>query len=659
MKKFLLVILMIGILAAGFTAVQNDAAEWSVRDVEITVDLEDVILISGDLHMTVEEMVAALRDRGATAVGVREASILRYHQEGLLTVIPGSGIIHASRLTGEAHPALAELLEQNKIRRNGTYLLLEDRTLAERIISKLQDKLQNPVAVHLQQPFTVIELSESMGKVLDLRVGLDPRDIELLRNLGLRMVPRPNNMYLHSEKAVEEALAPFLAVEPEMLSAIVFEGSEVTGFPQYLEQTAARLNEAGVPFGIIEFSERQAGVERLSALTGYRTILVHPNQPNKTEQSIVTSVRERRVRVAYLRVPLTETNAAEKLLALTENVTTALAGQNYSGGPARPIQLPGHTPVAVLLMVLSTAAAATLLFTEILRAEPCPLWLVFVIISAGLLILFPLLSTNLALQAISLLAAVIFSVLAVVSQQYNRLPAIEMNNKSALLWALGTIIRSFIIVAAGGAIIVGLTSNPHFTGGTALFRGVKVVHILPLLLVVPLAFIRIYYHEVTKWNLPRTVLTVRELMSQSVRISYIAAFAVLAVAVFLYVGRTGHTGGLPVPGLELRLRALLDAALVVRPRFKEFLVGYPLAVLGLALVAKGSRTALTSALVAFSSIALISMANTFMHFTTPTPFTNALIRSFNGLWVGLLLGVIGYTVLCILLSIWEKTVKDV
>lgn len=657
MKKILLVIMIMGIAAGIFTAVQNDAAEWQMRDVEIAVDFDDVMQLARDANMTMDEMLVKLRDLGVTAVGTREAAVQRYRRFGALTVVQGSDIIHNWRLTGEAHPVLVPLLVNSQIRPNTTYILLSDEELAARLVRKAELKLQKPVRAHLEQQPLLVEIDEDLSRVLSLRIGLDPNDTALLRSAGLRMVPRPDNAFLKSEEAVTETLDEFLSLPQEFLSAIVFEGTEVTGFPKHLGPAAEAIRDAGLPFGIIEFLDRQAGIDALSAKTGYRTVLVHPNQPGKTAQSIVNSVRERRVRVVYLRFPLTEPDAVDKSLDLVAGAVEALTTNGYRGGAARAVELPGHGPVQLLLILLGVAAAAALLVAEILRSERCPLWLVFIAALAGLLALFPLVSLNLALQLVSLLAVIIFSALAVVSQQLNRQPAEARDSRGALLWALATLVRTFLLVAAGGALVVALTSAPVFAGGTALFRGVKLVHVLPLLLIVPTAVARVYYHDIVRWTPAEAGRVLREMFARPVLVSYVITFTALAVAAVFYVGRTGHTGGIPVPGLELRIRELLDTVLLVRPRFKEFLIGYPLAVVALALLAKGSRSALTTVLLCAAAIAPISMANTFMHFTTPTPFYSALLRSFNGLWTGMLIGAALYGTLLLLASLWEKALN--
>lgn len=657
MKIVLLLLFTVGVLVGGYIAVQNDAAEWSWRDVEISVDFEEVQQLAREAKLAPAEILAQLRSLGVTAVAIREAEVRRYLNEGALTAVTGSQLIHGWRLTGESSSVLLPLLEGKQIQPSTTYLLLEDKELAQRLVRKAELKLQKPVRAHFnRQPF-LIEIDEYLDRVLNLRIGLDPADVALLRQAELRLVPRPDNAFLTSEAAVRETLSEFLALPKKLLSAIMFDGPEVTGYPDHLAAAADAIHESGQALGIVEFTKRPAGIAQLSALVGYQTILIHQNQPGRPVQSIVNSVQERRVRLVYIRLPLDEANPVAESLALVENVTESLATSGYRGAPARAVRLPGHEPLQLLLMLLGLAATTALLVFAILRRETSLLWFIFIGTFAGLLLLFPLFSVNVALQFSSVLAALLFSILAVVSQQLNRLPSPAKDNMAAISWSLVTMCRTFLLVAAGGALVAALPSTPYFAGGTALFRGVKLVHVLPLAVLVPLAVSRIYYCNVPNWTMIRLVRLTGNFLSRPLQLAYLLAFLIFAAVGFFYVARTGNVPGVPVLALELRLRELLDYILVFRPRFKEFLFAYPAALLGLILLAKGSRSALTTVLIVIGAIAPVSMANTFMHFTTPTAFYSALFRSFNGLWTGVVVGLILYGVLILLTPIWEDKVK--
>ena len=250
---------------------------------------------------------------------------------------------------------------------------------------------------------------------------------------------------------------------------------------------------------------------------------------------------------------------------------------------------------------------------------------------AGLGAVFPLFGYNNALQAVSILAAMIFPLLAVITQQFKRLPREAKGGREALLWALAALVRTFLVTIAGGLVVLGLTSTPYFISGLPLFRGVKVMHTLPLLIVAAYAVIRLVYAHVKVGTRRELIAFGRQVLSRPVLFGHVLTFLVLAAAGYIYVGRTGHTAGIPVLDVEQQLRLLLGDALGVRPRFKEFLIGYPLALLGLLLLARGYRNLIVAALLTAGSIAFISVANTFMHFTTPSYIT--LLRSFNGPWL--------------------------
>ncbi|MBS4009054.1 MAG: hypothetical protein KGZ45_11625 [Clostridium sp.] len=657
MKSILILLFVVGVLAGVYTAVQNDAAEWSWRDVEISIAFEEVRQLAWETNLEPAEILGKLRSLGVTAVAIREADVKRYVHDGVLTVVTGSQLIHDRRLFGESNSVLLPLPEGKQIQPNTTYLLLEDKALAERLVHKAKLKLRKPVRAYFNRQPYLIEIDENLDRVLNLRIGLDPADVALLREADLRLVPRPDNAVLTSEAAVRETLDEFFALPPEFLSAVMFDGPEVTGYPDYLTVAAEVIRESGQALGIIEFTERPAGISQLSALLGYQTILIHPNQPGRPVQSIVNSVQERRVRLIYIRLPLDKANPLAESLEFVENVTKSLAANGYRGALARAVSLPGHEPLQLLLMLQGLAAAAALLVYTISRRETCMLWLVFIGTFAALMILFPLFSVNVALQVGSVLAALLFSILAVVSQQLNRLPSPAKDNITALSWALITMCRTFLLVAAGGALVAALPSTPYFAGGTALFRGVKLVHVLPLAVLLPLAISRIYYSHVTNWTPARLARVISDFLSSPIKIIYLLSFLILVMVGFLYVARTGNVPGVPVLALELHLRVLLDSILVVRPRFKEFLFAYPAALLGLTLLAKGSRSAMTTALVVIGAVAPVSMANTFMHFTTPTAFYSALFRSFNGLWTGVVVGLILYGIFILFTRVWENKVK--
>ncbi|MBS3949032.1 MAG: hypothetical protein KGZ57_12190 [Dethiobacter sp.] len=636
MKKILFALTIAGLLAAVLAAVVSGLAERRHREVEIAVDLEDVQVLARDSGATVYETLTRLRDLGATAVGLREGAVSCYLQDGRLSVARGGELQSSFRLTGQVNPRLQLLLERGAIRLEAVYLLTEDNELASRLLEAARLKLGRPVRFIFDSSPYVLEVSDDLDRVLSLRAGLDQREVAMVRELGLRVVARPDNPFVKSEESVRKTMEAFLSLPQDLLSAVVFEGKEVTGFPDKLEVTAASLNEKGIAFGVVEIVGQQSGVTTLAARTGGRAVLVHANAPTATAQSMINAVRERRVRLLYFRMPLHDPELPLSGPALLAEVTSELAQYGHYGGPARPLPHPLQHTALLLLSFLGVAAAAGLLGVEILRKEEPWLWLVPAAALLAQLSAWVVLPDYLARQLSAIAAAIVLPTLVVVSQQLNRLPDNSLAGRSAVGWSLLTMLRTFLLIAAGGLAIFGLTATPYFSAGAVAFRGVKLVHTVPLLLVAMVAIMRFYGPR--EWVWPELVAFWRRMLSQPVLVAYLFLLVSLAVLAYIYVARTGHAAGMPVAELELRLRALLGDLLLVRPRLKEFLFGYPLAVLGLSVLAMGRRDAYTATLLTLAAVAPVSMTNTFMHFTASLPII--LLRSFNGLWLGVLLGLL-------------------
>jgi len=119
-------------------------------------------------------------------------------------------------------------------------------------------------------------------------------------------------------------------------------------------------------------------------------------------------------------------------------------------------------------------------------------------------------------------------------------------------------------------------------------------------------------------------------------------FAWHAIAVVMALGiiglallRTGNDPGMGVSGLELKFRSILDHVMGVRPRTKEFMIGHPAMLLGIGMLLT-RRRAWGLSLVALGVLGQVSLLNTFCHIHTPLAIT--IFRAFNGLWLGLVIG---------------------
>ena len=225
---------------------------------------------------------------------------------------------------------------------------------------------------------------------------------------------------------------------------------------------------------------------------------------------------------------------------------------------------------------------------------------------------------SLARKGMALMAVIIYPVLSV---------TIFLKNKPAGLGkAIWLLLKMTLVSLIGALLMVGLLADKSFMYTLDQFMGVKLAHLAPVV------FIMIVFW-VLKDERGKTWQKIMRLLDYPVTVKYVILLGFLAVVLLVYILRTGNEGA-AVSTWELALRARLDDLLAVRPRTKEFLIGHPLMLLMLFL---GYRDKYLPIL-AVAVIGQVSLVNTFAHIHTP--LVVSLIRTFNGLWLGIILGLI-------------------
>lgn len=191
-----------------------------------------------------------------------------------------------------------------------------------------------------------------------------------------------------------------------------------------------------------------------------------------------------------------------------------------------------------------------------------------------------------------------------------------------LLWSAVTL--------AGGLIVHGLGSTPEYYFGLEGVRGVKLLLVGPLGMMVFLLLSREDRKRIGE----------RPITSHHLFVGGVLLIVVLG----LYLLRSGNYPVLGASDFERHLRDAMEHFFGARPRFKEFLIGHPLAMLGFYIQTQRSsgQNFLTDgrAWILAGSIGQISILNTFLHFHSPV--TLGLLRTIHGLWLGILLA----TLLC-------------
>ncbi len=492
-------------------------------------------------------------------------------------------------------------------------------------------------------PLDVRELREAIFPRRPGRAWLSLEELKRARETGLALYWRLDAWA--APLAFSRLLDALLALEPRGL-LFVMPPSE----PEALLRDSERLRALGVALAWDERSAPLPRALRLKALLERGVRRLVRAHVLKREERVALDVRAFAAR--YRRAVLERTVRLLELRALSRDqlakdartLTATLTRLGFALGPPASIEpfRPSGPGVWVLLWlgVLSALALAILRLFEpkssgrVARRGLKPLmvmggWALGVLGGGLALIAAP----EAARPAAAWLTAVLTPILAFVPLQ-SRPPQTALEAFRA--WA-----ATSAIAALGGLVAAGfLSDEAHFLKLEA-FRGVKAALALPVLIAAVLAL-----------NDPQTRAALRTRHGRGA--SGLVGAAVVGV-LFVVLLRSGNVaeggllGGLWPPALlelERRVRDALDAWLLVRPRFKEFLVGQPALWLGLQLRRRlfnprAQPWALGLQLIGL--LAPVSIVNSFAHLHTPLGVT--LLRTLHGVWLGLLLGLLGQTLL--------------
>ena len=117
------------------------------------------------------------------------------------------------------------------------------------------------------------------------------------------------------------------------------------------------------------------------------------------------------------------------------------------------------------------------------------------------------------------------------------------------------------------------------------------------------------------------------------RIDGVASMVFLLAVFVYYIYRTGNSA--TTSSAELAFRNFLENTLVIRPRTKEMIVGWPMLLLFIWSLRRGMKF-LPMVFGLGMTIGLVSVVNTFLHIRTP--FLISLLRTGWGVLFGLLIG---------------------
>ena len=624
-------LIAVSIIACVIVGAFRINVENNYKNVQIALRYTDVLSIAEQTKTSVESVLREFKDLGATTLFVRENTVLpavkgdfsNYKEQGEVTVFDGYLMKGFYKDTLDIKPQLNYIVTGNEQIANTIY----------------QEFLLKNIAVKqfASEGSYFIEVGDFTNALSTVGVGFNNEDLDIAANLGYTISPQVRGWSVPSKESIAFLIDNLRSIKN--LGAVYFADAEIPGAAS--EEMAAFISEGQL--GFVEFfSNKQKGFSTLAKKSSdqgktFRVMRLHTltdeevkkYKPQEIMDRYGLALRERNLRTFLFKMANT-TNVIKDVEDLKTNLTNfknmaekhgyVVTGemQNYNVRTGNYILslLAGIAAIAVFVFLLDLLGFTTLGYI---------LGGVAFIGYAGLLKLSP----SVGLRAMAFFGAVIFPTYAVAS---------VIDEKPRKFKETLTAFLKVSIISFGGALtIIGTLSRTSFGLGIDVFSGVKIAHIVPILFVLGIAIYKKHGFDVAYYKKMLTG-----------RVSYLAigVIGVVAVALFIYITRTGNNGG--VTDLELKFRKLLDNTLGVRPRTKEFLIGYPILV---SMLHFGYKEKYLPFLV-FAAIGPVSLINTHAH--VHTPILVSLIRSGYGIVIGFILGLITIQVLKLIVKVMKK-----
>lgn len=632
LKLVLWLLVLAGFAFGVRSAVTRYNVERNNRRVEVTVDYAELRSMAAAQGGPMAQVLSAFKAAGVTSVALSEDTV--------------GGLVDSRRLD----------VRTTGPEGDGT-LLVDAGGAGPATLARVQDALKAKTRLGgVSLSSAGLAVAEPWQYVRGVGLGLDPAEVAQVQAAGLGIVGRVSNYNGVNDAGLTWVLH---GLQEQGVRNVIFSGDAVLGFKGYVvddpkdpEQgsTASALQNFGIGYGSVEFG-KQKGDQALAKAAAGQTVRVHTitgaemlsaTVPGNV-QRFALAARERNIRLLYVRLFTEEEDPVKFNADYVEKVVKALERGGMVTGTAHGYGPLGVGTVPKAVMGLGLAAAFVLLVdavTGLLSGGAGRLPAAVAGLGAVACAAAPLVPSSLGVKAAAFAAAVVFPSLALLHADLLA-PARRPPHGAALR----RFFSACAITSLGIATVVGLLADRLFLIKVDAFAGIKLAHVLPVLLVAAVVGLGLRAAPPERpWGrvLDAARRRIATVAGQPILLWQVGAALGALVVLAVVVSRSGNDGAVGVSGLELRVRAILDRLLYARPRFKEFLIGHPALVVALLLAATGRRNwALPFFLV--GALGQVSLLNTFCHLHTPLPVS--LWRALLGVGIGAIIGVVAYAVL--------------
>jgi hypothetical protein len=645
-NRILAIVLALCLIAPAWVLLRRHHAENANRRVDIVVDYSEIKELAGATGKPLMAVLDRFKQAGATSVAIQEDTIGDLLESGDAVLVPRIAAPRPGATMGESEIWVTSPQVEDRILGH-----LDRLGYVQRSAGAAGSPL--PAATYglylrklPENRFTPLTIDVAHAR--NIPVGLSPAALQIVHAEQMSVVARLLNYPGVDSKAIGVVMQD---VADAGASTVIFGLDQVMGFRSLLGSTASALRANNLYYGSVEFS-KQKGDEKLANLLDSKIIKVHSipaaemitlDKPTAIER-FTRAAKERDIRMCYVR--LFDMGTDEPVQVNKDYVSDIRSGLDAAGftrGAAMPITTPTVPTGLVILLATMVGLGLMFLITNITEID----WyytLLYTLLACALTSLVAVGGNMMGRKLVALAAAIIFPVAAVVRASYGT----PSEPKNLTYWssgmrAISRLLCATAITVIGGCVVAALLSEQQFIVRVDQFAGVKLAHVAPLLLALAIIAGGIAWRQASCKEQKATLrANVAGILGEPILVWQTVAALAVIVLIGIAVARSGNDSGVGVSGFELKIRAILDRVLFVRPRTKEFLIGHPILFVGIAAAMIGRRRWAIPLLV-FGTIGQISVLNTFCHIHTPISAT--LLRVTYGVVFGSFFGMVLYALL--------------
>lgn len=491
-------------------------------------------------------------------------------------------------------------------------------------------------------------IHKQVNELSEISLGFEDKTLSKLHQMGFDILLRPRNTKSFNVQIIceyEKIIRKF------DIKYMIFDGAELPGAPDKLSFIENIIKKYGLITGIIESPAQvkyvpQKGLEDLFQFTDYAInrayIIPDPDRFTMDRDTLfyrwLRCVVDRNIRFLYIAPSMNPRKSKDQNITDPLNAVKDLTGFISSRGynvnqPLFKLSSRSLRNYLNPLALWSLILAAILYFFYLYEPEK-KIRMVSTAVGIVLSLLYTVFNFLYPLdlsELLAMFASVVYpSLSALLFFKYIKF----QTNRSILAQAFCSISVLLAVNTLGIYTITALLSDIRYMMNLDTYNWVIISFTIPILLIAS-SYIQCFYGRVDIKSALRKCLKTRPLIINAL------LFIGGAFVLFIYVARSGNFYLIPVSGLELRMRELLEQTLLARPRFKEFFIGYPSLLLFVYLWNhyKGRLKKQFLFLLAIAmGIGSVSMTNSFCHVFTPAAVS--IHRTLNGLVLGSAIGVI-------------------